>query len=146
MKLHLGVIDLPYTSGTGSVTTGQVAQWLENKYGVITIFYSSHQGEIVSDLENALGGALENLLMGAPVSDNVFAGGTSKIKNRFSVFLSTAEIENFGMEGIPTQAALDGVNNRLKLKKGPRRPSFIDTGLYSAAFLAWIEFDNADHS
>ena len=34
--------------------------------------------------------------------------------------------------------ALDGISRRFKNKKGPPRPSFIDTGTYQAAMRAWV--------
>jgi hypothetical protein len=52
------------------------------------------------------------------------------------------EIESMGLRGVPTKAALKGINHRLRhpyRKSNPRRPSFVDTGLYVASFRAWME-------
>jgi len=35
------------------------------------------------------------------------------------------------------------VNHRLKLNKGPRRPSFIDTGTLRASTAVWVGDENA---
>lgn len=161
MILHLGVIDLPYSAppgggkrkkvAAGTQTTGDVAGWLEDKYHVMEVFYESHGAEIAEDLENSLAGAMENLLLGAPVklSGQAFASAESKIAERFKTFLSSQEIETLGIPGVPTQAALDGVSHRFKnprfrmargkkVKRDPR-PSFIDTGLYQSSSIVWID-------
>ena len=79
-------------------------------------------------------------MMGAPVdAGSPFAAGESQIENRFKQFLSLREVEKLGIPGVPTKAALAGVSHRFKGKKGGRRPSFIDTGLYQASFKAWID-------
>ena len=150
MILHLGVIDVPYAQAppggrrrkkvaTGTQTTGDVAGWLENRYHVIEHFFELHQEDIAGDLEGSLSGALESLLIGAPASLDAFGAATSEIENRFKKFLTDREIETIGYPGVPTKAAQKGVNRRLKTKKGPPRPSFVDTGLFMASFKSWID-------
>ena len=134
MKIHLGVIDVPYTAE--SVTTGDVAGFLETKYGVMQRFWDKHAQSNTDDIANGLAGAIEGMMMGAPPGDP-YADGMESIGQRFRVFLRDEEIVGTGAPGVPTQAALDGVNHRLKRRKGRRRPSFIDTGLYFATFKAW---------
>lgn len=152
--LHLGVIDIPYAnapkknrrrSGSpGTQTTGDVAGWLEDRYHVMEVFFEEKKDLIAEDLEGSLQGALESVLMGAGNIGNLDPVGTAMtdIEDRFKTFLSSQEIEKIGIAGVPTQAALDGVNHRLKhpyKKSNPRRPSFIDTGLYESSFKAWID-------
>lgn len=163
--LHLGVTDLPYTAETdtssqkvkkprrgkanrpiktrtpssSSTTTGQVAQFLENKYHVMEIFYELNADQISKNLEESLAGVMENVLMGAPMPDDVFASATSKVEDSFKKFLSQKEMEKLGYRGVPTKAALMGVSHRFKKKRGAPRPSFIDTGLYQSSFRSWIE-------
>ena len=137
--LHLGVIDMPYVSGGQAVTTSQVATWLESKYGVMQAFYDAHANEIVDDITDGLQGHLDNLLMGAPPGGDPFAAGCAKIKQRFSTFLSTQEVERAGLTGVPTQAALKGKSVRFKRGHGPRRPSFIDSGLYETTNVEWVD-------
>ena len=167
--LHLGVVDIPYVDGpksvkklvsrvrrrkdstlygdtlytpAGHVTTGDVAGWLENRYHIMELFFETHQQEITALLTEAMAGQLENLLAGGPfVEVNPLAGGTEEIENLFRKFLSDREVETLGIPGVPTQAALKGVSARFKSGYNPkgRRPSFIDTGLYEAAFRAWSD-------
>lgn len=138
LTLHLGVVDVPYVDAQG-VTTGDVANILEAKYHVVETFYERHQAEVAADLENGLAGALESLMMGAPVSLDPFAAGLQQTEHRFREFLSSREMERLGLPGVPTRAALEGVSHRFKSgKKGKRRPSFIDTGQYQASFAAWV--------
>lgn len=158
MKLHLGVIDLPYaydqqalgkngkpTKRTRkvrlAVTTGDVAGFLENKYHPFEIFYESRQEEIVGYLEEGLTASLEDLIAGAPPRADPFAGGCQKIEDRFKQFLANREMEALGYPGVPTQAALQGVNHRMArpYQKRASRPSFIDTSLYQTSFKAWVD-------
>src|ERR1019366_9125915 len=118
--LHLGVIDLPYTVSKRSVTTGDVAEWLEKKYHVMEVFYRQHEGDVARDVEKSVAGALESLLLGAPPSIDPFGAGTSKIEDGFKQFLSSREMEGLGYPGVPTGAALAGVSHRFKTKRGAR--------------------------
>lgn len=154
--LHLGVADIPYSAqqapaskkgkarkvGPGhnrGTTTGDVAEILEDRYHVMEHFVQMHEADIVAALENSIGDAFENLLMGAPAQNDVFGAATSAIEAKFKHFLSAKELDALGYPGIPTAASLMGVNNRLKIKRGVPRPSFIDTGLYQANFKAWVD-------
>jgi hypothetical protein len=135
--LHLGVLDVPYQA-KGGVTTGDVATWLERKYGVMERFYDLHAQQFADDLAESVAGELENVLMGAPPG-NPFAQAMSDIEGQFRLFIDFEDITVTGAKGVPTQAALEGVNHRLKMRRGARRPSFVDTGLYSASFKAWVD-------
>jgi hypothetical protein len=161
--LHLGVVDIPYVqyepqraqakrakgskkapkqkTAAGTQTTGDVAEWLENKYHVMEVFFQLHEKDIAETFENALAGALENIALGAPNTVDALASATSNVEDLFKKFLSLKEMDALGVAGVPTQASLDGVNHRLKSGKGPTRPSFIDTGLYEASFACWVEND-----
>lgn len=139
--LHLGVVDTAYTAG--GKTTGDVAEILESKYRIMGNFYDAHQNDIAVALEASIGDALDNLLMGAPPGDNATAAVAGDIETLFHRFISDAEMETGEfVSGVPTKAALRGVNHRLAhpyAKGNPRRPSFRDTGLYEASFKAWID-------
>lgn len=160
ITLHLGVIDQPYTSWDGGkkaadpkrrgkagpppkkvrppVTTAMVARWLEDRYHVMEIFYEV-DGGVQAALRESIEDAMESTLMGAPVGANPFLGATSEIQKRFKQFISKRTMETLGYPGVPTRAALMGVNSRLKKRRGKRRPSFRDTGLYQASFMAWVD-------
>ena len=147
--LHLGVLDVPYTDSTGatktakvavaSETTGDVAGYLEAKYHVMEHFFELHGAEIAEDLVQSLSDAFEDLVSGAPAGLDPFGAATSAIEQRFREMLTKKELDALGYPGIPTKASLEGVNHRLKSKKGAPRPSFIDTGQYQASFKAWID-------
>ena len=163
--LHLGVIDQAYANApietnvpqakkgklnkpikpkvkSGEQTTGDVAEWLEDKYHIMQTFADAKLDKIAANLEDALAGSLESMMMGAPPPGNPFAGGESKIEAMFKDFILTQEVEQMGILGVPTQAALDGVNHRLKhpyAKGNPRRPSFVDTSLFVQSFKCWVD-------
>ncbi len=120
-------------------TTVQVAQALEDKYGVMAVFYDHFQNEVIGAVVHSMEGALESLYMGGPLGDP-YAEAGQEIAAGFRQFLLQGEIEDYGIEGVPTQAALDRKSLRFKSKVGPtERPSFIDTGHYELAFRAWVE-------
>ncbi|WP_175952875.1 hypothetical protein [Burkholderia sp. BCC0405] len=163
--MHIGVIDIPYSNAeqpekvpqakkgkankpikpkneAATKTTGDIAEILEDKYGVMQAFVDVKLSKIAESLEESLAGALETVMMGGRPPANPFASAESKVSQMFKDFLGTGEVEHVGIEGTPTQAALDGVNHRLKhpyAKGNPRRPSFIDTSLYQQSATVWIE-------
>ena len=150
--LHLGVIEIPYNEPpppgkrrkkkvvAGTQTTGDVAEILEAHYHIMEVFFETHQDEIAKDLEDGLAGTLESLAMGAPPSADPFGAAMSKLKERFSHFLESKEMDTLGYPGVPTKASLEGVSHRFKNRRGmPGRPSFVDTGAYENAFQAWVD-------
>lgn len=138
VTLHLGVLDVPYVEHKG-LTTGDVAEFIEAKYGLLEAFAGAHLQEIADDMAEGVAGAIENLLLGAPATDP-FAAAMSKTADRMRQFVTSGEAESL-VPGAPTQAALDGVNHRLKIKRGARRPSFVDTSLMISSYKAWVEGD-----
>ena len=149
MLLHLGVLDVPYNqvpskrqrkARAGTVTTGDVAGWLENRYHIMEIYFEQHKEDVAKSLENSIAGALESFLMGAPVTLDALGPATSEIEDGFKQFLAQGEMEKIGFPGVPTAAALAGINHRFKNPRtGRRRVSFVDTGLFLASFRAWID-------
>ena len=156
IKLHLGVIDVPEIEGT-TYTVGKV---LEERYGLFSMFYNAHQQEIADLLAKDAAIGLEMMEQGAPIKvKEVFAVSGQTITNKMHDFLTTQEVERvagkYGEFGIPTKAALEGINTRTvngktpkKIRKGQkfkkvvtgiRRPSFIDTGIFEASLKGWIE-------
>jgi hypothetical protein len=162
MILHLGVADLPYSTPESAprkppkkpgkrprksigksgevMTTGDVAEILEAKYHVIEHFAQLHEGDIAHALENSMQGALESVLMGAPVSQDIFGSATSEIEDAFRKMIDSKELDTIGYPGIPTAAAEKGVSHRFKRPyvRRPARPSFQDTGLYETSFKSWV--------
>jgi hypothetical protein len=155
MKLVLGVVDILYTEPqpasnkprkksrqTPSQTTGDVAEILEEKYGVMQAFFNAHTNDIAEQLEEAVAVALDNVMNGFPAPPKLFDTASDEIGGMMKEFISSGEAERVGISGTPTEAALRGVNHRLKhpcAKANPRRPSFIDTDQYRASMKAWTE-------
>jgi hypothetical protein len=143
LTLHLGVLVQPYRS-TGknvrALTTGDVAQFLEDKYDIMATFWRVRERKIGEAIENSFSGALESLVMGQRTDP--WGPITQSIQSQFRDFISSKEAERVGIPGTPTKAALRGVNHRLKhpyASGNPRRPSFRDTGLYMTSFRAWAD-------
>lgn len=137
--LLFGEVKVPYDNKTGTADTVEVARILEARYGLFTAFYTFHETEIKALLVDSLEGALENLHAGGVAPADPFASSMQRLQALFRKFLMTAEIERMGIDGVPTQAALKGINHRKKAKKGVRRPSFVDTGTMELAFRSWVE-------
>jgi hypothetical protein len=136
MHLHLGVLDIPYVDAEG-ITTGDVAEILEEKYGVLGAFMEVHGEEVATIMAEAVAGTIESLVAGVSISP--FAAAMPQIETLMKRWFTSQEVERVGLPGTPTGAALAGVNRRLKRAHGPRRPSFIDTGLYTASLKSWID-------
>lgn len=140
MKLHLGVTDIPYDYGDTAATTHEVAALLEEKYQLFTHFYQLHEREILAELSQVIAEQVDNSIrFGAPMADHLELSGASQL---FSDFLNLREMEGLGVEGVPTGAAVKGVNSRKKGKKGiPGRPSFIDGGLLLSSLRVWVDLN-----
>lgn len=149
--LHLGVADLAYSDpdAKGAATTGEVATILEKKYHVMRVFLEQNEAKIGDWLVDAMKGVIENMMAGKPLASvNVDLGtklgkrsisGVSingKIEERFRDYLALGEWQQTSGQSIA--AADRGRTLRRKSKKGPKRVAFIDTGLYQAAFRAWV--------
>lgn len=135
LKLHLGVIDVPEPEGN---TTFGVAKILEAKYGLYSKFAETHITDIANHLTDSLAGAMETILQGGKVKDP-FIAGTAQIDEDFRDFLDNEEMARLGVAGVPTKAALMGKSIRFKRRTGPRRPSFIDSGVLQANFKSWVD-------
>lgn len=136
MILHLGVDnDIPELSGA---STHEVGSILEAKYGLFSAYYENRKEVITEHIANSIVGALEDMQLGAPAGDMFGAAGAA-ISEDFRNFLNDSTIETLGIPGVPTKAALNGVQSAKKKKRGPRRPSFIDTGILRKDFKAWVD-------
>lgn len=113
------------------ITTGDVADILEAKYHPYTVFWDNHGQECADKMTEGLVGAMENLLTGAPLNVSPFAEAENFIDSKFKDFITTGEMETLGIEGIPTQAAIDRKSERFKSGKAKNnRPSLVNTGLW----------------
>ena len=140
--LHLGVTEIPY-SGAQGTTTGDVAEILEAKYSIMETFVETLGREaIAKSLERSVQNAVENVLMGSnSAAFAMTAEAEGEIEAAFKAFLTQQDMDG-RVAGVPTAAALKGVNHRLKhpnSKDNPERPSFVDTGLYLASMKVWTD-------
>lgn len=128
---------------SGGQTTYDVATILEAKYHIMETFLEEVGANLLSAaFAHSAEVALESLLMGRPAAEiSLTAEATSEIEAAFRDFLSLRMMDG-RVPGVPTLAALKGINHRFKhpyAKKNPERPSFIDTGTYQASFRAWVD-------
>lgn len=137
MKIKIGVVDQPYGYGNLDATTHSVAEILEEKYGLFTHFWERHNEAIRKEVGETIAYSLINhIKYGAPMTSGEQLGETMR---EFNLFLEREEMAGLDVKGVPTLAAIEGRNSRLKKMYGPRRPSFIDGGLLKASFIAWID-------
>lgn len=157
--LHIGVIDVKYRYDqeklvkkgkpskrrrgvSKSITTGAVAEILEAKYSLAEKFFEGNKSWITNEINKSLELGFEAVMTGAPLSHDPYGAATAKIEEAFKDAISLREFDNF-IPGVPTKASLDGVNHRLAhpfSKSNPKpRPSFRDTGLYSANIKVWVK-------
>ncbi len=137
MKLNLGVIDVIYDYGDNpGQTTHEVAQDLEQRYRLFTHFFNMHQNEIIEEVGTEILYSIVNQIEHS-IDSNVDMN-LEQTKLTFHKFLENQELDG-KVYGVPTKASILGVNSRLKKKKGPPRPSFIDGGLLQTSFQAWVE-------
>ena len=166
--LHFGVIETPYAAssyqrvpkasktfrrgapkpirqdaagGSNTKTTGDVAQILEDKYHIFETFADVLGLDIIAaSLEHSLDDAIKDIQGGAPTKGlSVTLAAEQELETAFRIFIDQEEMD--GKPGVPTAAALKGVNHRFLhpyAKSNPARPSFRDTGLYEASFKAWM--------
>ena len=151
--LHLGVIDIPYLEAPASepkqskakkgkgrkkkvgphpshakkyehLTTGDVAEILEDHYQVMRHFYEAHQKDIADELANDVAGSLETLMMGGK-TELTFGTATSAIEKMFKQALSNKEFDNI-IPGVPTLAAKLGVSHRFRtsIRSSARKTEF----------------------
>jgi hypothetical protein len=163
MKLQFGFEDIPYAQryapespilasikkrvarkqtpaqqayGQGK-TSGQVAEEIEKKYGVVEVFYSLEEDFVIKNFEESYGNSLD-LGMWGQSWDVVW--DPSALEGKFRRSLSQRRFDGM-IKGVPTKAAQGGVSHlrRKPFDQRAPRPSFINTGLYQRSFRVWTE-------
>lgn len=157
MKLHLGVIET--AEPEEGETTYTVGKTLERTYGLFSLMANNYETFIADTIGEDAAQGLEDIMNGQSVSvEKVFARSGQEITTKMHDFITTQEVERvaakYGEQGIPTQAALDGLSlrtargktisrvrkgNKFKVVKGARRPSFIYSGIFEKSLIAWVE-------
>jgi hypothetical protein len=87
ITLHLGVIDIPYEDE--DTTTGDVAEYLEEKYQIMQTFFDRYSNEIIGFMADDLAAGLENMLAGAPPSRDPLAEAMSRFTTSLLPFWTT---------------------------------------------------------
>lgn len=132
---------IPYGgSKRGGTTTGDVAEFLEARYGLMGRYWELNGGKHGKQIAAGIARAIEANLKG--LKADPYGKAMGQIENGFKDFISGRLVERVGIQGVPTEAAIKGVNHRKAhpyAKDNPRRPSFRDTGLYQSSFKAWVE-------
>jgi hypothetical protein len=121
-------------------TTGDVAELLEARYKIFTSFVERYNDQIAALFAESMENALVNLMAGAPPANNPYAEAESKVEELFQRYIEREEM--IGTPGVPTKAALKGINMRLAhpfAKGNPRRPSFIRSGLLVNSIKVWVD-------
>lgn len=137
--LNLGVLDVAYSDPDtkGANTTGEVAEILEAKYHIMRIFVEDNEDFINEVIADEMAGAIEALAQGATVVEFGSPLMLDKLEERFKDFITNEEMK--AITGKNTAAAEDRATLRRKMKKGPERPAFVDTGLYRDSFKSWVD-------
>lgn len=138
MKLNLGVLDVGYTAGTTPTTTAKVARILEDQYHVMESFYELHKREIHEALNDAVLGAVGDMLADAQPRFNL---PLDTIKRQFNDYLDSGEWEQVSGQYIEAAHNRHRVHHRDGSTEMSRRSNraFVRTGLYEQSFRAWID-------
>jgi hypothetical protein len=142
--LNLGVLDVSYSDPDNKnlSTTGEVAEFLEETFEVIGTFYELYGQRIADEITSVMANEISAMAKGEPLGGQPIQSAMEKIRTWFMNYLDQGEYE--ATTGIKIGTAQQGVSHRFKDvqnlegKRGSR-PAFVDTGLYQAAFRAWIE-------
>ena len=151
MKLKLGVIEVPEPGGLSSYDLGKI---LEEKYTLFSSYVEMHHAKIESELCEALVGAFETFQATGHIAKQPLDSAGQQLTKDLKQFIYKEELAG-KVGGVPTQAALEGINTRTlsgktprkvkagqkfkRVKTGVRRTSFIDTGIFEASTKVWIE-------
>lgn len=135
MKLHMGFNETPYEYQPR--TAAEVAQFLESRYGIVDVFYTMHEEEILAILAEAQTEALAAIAQGKKRTVILRRPDAVKIENLFKRAISNAEFDGH-IAGVPTKEATKG-SRRGRRRRVGGRASFLNTGTYRNAFRIWAE-------
>jgi hypothetical protein len=136
VRLHFGIEEVPYAEGQEN--TGDVAEILEAKFGVMQTFADQNQDDIAEMIANGLAGSLESIMAGAPPEFNVFGQAMSDIESRFVDYI---DHEEHGIQTKAKESPKGGARKKRQYKKASSKITFVDSGLYRGNFKAWVSDD-----
>jgi len=133
MHIEIDVIERP--EPRSKLTTDDVANILEAKYGLFSNFTEMYTGDIAEILAESISATTENLfkrtfrqIFGGEKPDP-YAKGLQEIEDLFKEYLDNEWLTGV-VAGVPTKDALRGYHRMLGKAgryTGVRRPSFVDT-------------------
>ncbi|GGA00440.1 hypothetical protein [Dyella caseinilytica] len=139
MNLNLGVVDVVYTDGDGTTTTGDVAGYLESRYHIMRIFLEENEGFIHDCITNEVAGAIEIIAQGKRVPKLELRPAMSRIEERFRDALDSGELHRILPQSQQVSDATLKTSSRKKvMTQTESRQAFIDSGLFQNSFLAWV--------
>lgn len=125
-------------------TTKEVADDLEARYRIVETFWEIEGDDFIEMVEEAFADKIEDVMRMSPVpsAGRITDKATGRIEAKFRQNLTARKYDGV-ISGVPTTAAQRGVSHLYQkpYAKRPPRPSFIDTGMYSRSFRAWVEED-----
>lgn len=136
MKLILGVNDTTYSDPKGidgqqDPTVGQVAQGIESKYHLMQKFIQLNP--------QLIGDALAQTIVDLWDGKDVLGTDIGAISQKFKDDLQLKQFDG-KIAGVATKASkFDKGWRKNSPRRGPNRPSFVDTGTYKAAMTAVLE-------
>lgn len=137
--LHLGVVDVGYTDDQGATTTGDVAQYLEDRYHIMRSFVELNEHFIARQLVDQVAGAIESIAQGNRLPQLNWKPSMAKVEERFRDFIAAGELQ--AMLPASQQVSEDTLktSSRTKTQKIQKpRQAFVDTGLFVASFRCWV--------
>lgn len=139
----LGVVERVYGGTNGrATTTRQVAQILEERYGIFSGFLEANTQWLEDETAKAFAGAALSAAVNGEAVTPPLERVADELANRLFAAISNGSIETMarGPGTVPTEAAKRGINHRKHpAKTGVPRPSFIDTGVLHNAIKGWAE-------
>lgn len=137
--LHFGVVDVGYTGEQGATTTGDVAQFLEDRYHVMRTFLELKEDQIARVLVDQVAGAIESIAQGNRLPRPDWKPSMGKIDRMFRDFLDAGELQHLLPKSQKVSEETLRTSSRKKvMKQDEARQAFIDTGHYQASFRAWV--------
>ena len=165
--LRLGVVVLPHPvkGGKKVITTGQLAHWLEDDYGIIGNFVDFTGRPVIRNLfAEQVKKQISSVVRGKPTIGEPMQKALDTIQKDFRTFIRAKQAEAYPSPiGLPVPTIASGGNPRrgiiryagqepirmgyrhtrsgsrpMRYRLVPRRPSFFDTGVYLMSFKAWM--------
>ena len=98
-------------------TTGQVAEILEAKYGILEAFAETYAPQIADAFAHSVAGALESVMMGTPINDPYAGYVFTLLKGLDKTYEKKFELANEYQKSFGVNIYTKRLNYKLKPKK-----------------------------